>query len=59
MIDSGKKPRKREELKKWDIDKVTELYSKTIQTDDEADAILIGAAYINMWDKQEKKNENK
>lgn len=59
LIDPGKKPRKREELKKWDIDKATELYSKTLQTDDEADAILIGAAYINMWDKQEKKNENK
>lgn len=50
----GKKPKKREELKVWSKAKVDELYSVDTYTDDEADAILIGTAYINMWDKQEK-----
>lgn len=47
-IDSGKKPRKRDELKEWSIHKVFELFNKDV-TDDESDAILIGQAYINMW----------
>lgn len=59
LIDSGKKPRKRVELKQWDIDRFKELYDQEPQTDDEADAALIGTAYVRMWAKQEKKNEDK
>lgn len=55
LIDPGKKPRKRVELKQWDIDKFKEIYNRVPQTDDEADAALIGTAYIWMWDKQEHK----
>lgn len=46
MIDSGKKPRKRDELKVWGLNKVKMITNNTIN-DDEADAILVGYAYIN------------
>ena len=47
-IDSGKKPRKREELKEWSKAKVKELYDLDVN-DDISDAILIGLAYIRMF----------
>lgn len=47
LVDSGKKPRKREELKEWSKQKVKELFNKDV-TDDESDAILIGQAFLNM-----------
>jgi len=46
LISSEKKGRKRDELKKWSIDKVKTLFGKDV-SDDEADAILIGQAIIN------------
>lgn len=58
LISDEKKPRKREELKTWSKNKVKELYGKECKTDDEADAILIGRAYINMCDKQERQDES-
>ena len=48
LIDSGKKPRKRNELKEWSKQKVLELFNLNVN-DDIADAILIGQAYINMY----------
>lgn len=48
LIDPGKKPKKRDELKEWSKHKVFELFDIDV-TDDESDAILIGQAYINMW----------
>ena len=47
LVDSGKKPRKREELKEWSKQKVKELFDKDV-TDDESDAILIGQAFFNL-----------
>ena len=49
LIDPGKKPRKRAELKEWSIQKVKELFDIDGISDDIADAILIGQAYINKW----------
>lgn len=49
LIDSGKKPRKREELKAWSLNKVAELFNVKDVSDDVSDAILIGQAYINKW----------
>ena len=46
LVDPGKKPRKRDELKKWSVDKVKELYGIDAN-DDIADAILIGVGYLN------------
>lgn len=43
-----KLPRKREELKKWSVDKVIELFGINEVNDDVSDAILIGMAFINM-----------
>lgn len=48
LIDSGKKPRKRDELKEWSKQKVKELFKIDDVNDDISDAILIGQAYINM-----------
>lgn len=48
IISSEKKPRKREELKKWDIQKVQELLNIKNINDDEADAILIGVAFCRL-----------
>ena len=45
LIDPGKKPRKREELKEWSKQKVKELFGIENVNDDIADAILIGEAY--------------
>ena len=47
LIDSGKKPRKREELKEWSKQKVRALFGIKNINDDVSDAILIGQAYIN------------
>ena len=44
IIDSNPKPRKREELKKWGIEKAKLVTNKELN-DDEADAILLGKAY--------------
>lgn len=49
LIDSGKKPRKREELKEWSIKKVKDLFYIENINDDMSDAILIGQAYINSF----------
>lgn len=43
-----KLPRKRDELKKWSINKVNELFGIQDIGDDISDAILIGQAFINM-----------
>ncbi len=49
LIDPGKKPRKREELKKWGIDKVNTFIKEKTSNDNIADAILIGIAYVNLY----------
>ena len=49
LVDSGKKPRKREELKKWSIDKVNSILKTEINNDNISDAVLIGMAYINLF----------
>lgn len=49
LISEEKKPRKRVELKAWDLEKAKELFNKDFETDDEADAVLIGQAYLNKW----------
>ncbi len=46
LISKEKKGRKREELKKWSIYKVKELFDLECN-DDQSDAILIGQALIN------------
>lgn len=46
--DDEKLPRKRDELKKWSINKVDELFGIQGIGDDVSDAILIGQAFINM-----------
>lgn len=48
LIDPGKKPRKRDELKEWSKQKVEELFGIKDVSDDVSDAILIGQAYVNM-----------
>lgn len=40
---------KREDAKKYSISYVVNNYSITPKSDDEADAILIGQAYVNMF----------
>lgn len=42
-------PRKREELKKWSINKIKENYNIETYSDDLSDAILIGQGYINSF----------
>lgn len=49
LISEEKKPRKREELKAWDLEKAESIFNKKFETDDEADAVLIGQAYLNRW----------
>lgn len=49
LVDSGKKPRKREELKKWSINKVNSILKTEINNDNISDAVLIGMAYINLF----------
>ena len=49
LIDSNKKPRRREELKEWSKLKVKELFGIKDVSDDVSDAILIGQAYVNMF----------
>ena len=49
LIDTGKKPRKRDELKVWSVLKACELFNIDNITDDVSDAILLGQAYINMF----------
>lgn len=48
LISDEKKPRKREELKKWAIDKCQSLYGVEV-TDDIAEAILVAQARINQF----------
>lgn len=50
LIDSGKKPRDRDGLKQWALDKANELFDVDCATDDIADALLIGQAYINSFE---------
>ncbi len=47
--DDEKIPRARKECKPWDMQKVKELYDIEPIDDNEADAILIGQARINMF----------
>lgn len=49
LVDPNKKPRKREELKKWSIKKVNSFLKTEINNDNISDAILIGMAYINLF----------
>lgn len=49
LIDPGKKPRKREELKEWSKQKVKDIFGIGDIVDDVSDAILIGLAYIRLW----------
>lgn len=49
LIDSGKKPRKREELKEWSKQKVKEIFDIEDVGDDVSDAILLGQAYVNLF----------
>lgn len=51
LISKEKKPRKREELKQWDLEQANRLMTNhiVVTSDDEADAILIGQAYMNLW----------
>lgn len=50
VADDGEKiPRKRDELKKWGIEKVKNIYGIEVDNDDESDSILIGLAYINLY----------
>jgi len=46
-IEAGKKPKKRDELKKWSKYKVLEIFNIDCINDDLSDAILIGRAWIN------------
>lgn len=46
LISKDKKPRKREELKQWSLDKVEELFGINGIVDDVSDGILIGWAWI-------------
>lgn len=48
-LEGEKVPKKREELKKWSINKVSEIFGVNV-TDDESDAILIGLAYCNIFE---------
>lgn len=49
VCDTDEKPPKiKEELKKWSSNKVKELFNIESKTDDQADAILIGQALINI-----------
>lgn len=49
LISSEKKPRKRDELKQWSLDKVKDIFKMEVKSDDIADAILIGSAYVNLF----------
>ena len=42
-------PRKREELKRWSINKIKDFYNIETTSDDLSDAILIGQGYINSF----------
>ncbi len=48
--DSEKIPRKRDEAKEWDINKVRTIFQKEVEDDNEADAILIGLARIRQFE---------
>lgn len=50
-ISNEKLPRRREELKRWSLEKVKEEYKIEDINDDVSDAILIGQAYINKFSK--------
>lgn len=47
--DGEKLPRKREELKAWAIDRCHRFGYEDVIDDNQAEAILIGLAYINQW----------
>lgn len=48
-VSSEKKGNRREELKAWSINKIKELYGFEVESDDMADAILIGHGYVNRY----------
>ena len=47
-VDSSKKPKKRDELKEWSKNKVKSFFGLDVN-DDISDAILIGQAYVNLF----------
>lgn len=47
LVDPGKKPKKRNELKEWSKQKVNEFYKLDNINDDVSDAILLGLAFVN------------
>lgn len=49
LVDPGKKPKKRNELKQWAIQTAEQLTGLHDLDDDTSDAILIGYAYIKTW----------
>lgn len=52
VCDGNMPPKKREDLKPWDIDRVKTLFKFMPENDDEADAVLIGEAYRRLIDTQ-------
>lgn len=55
LVDPGKKPRKREELKIWSKNKAKEIFGVEDINDDISDAILIGLAYCKKFSDQKEK----
>lgn len=53
IIDPNQKPRKKDEIKIWDIEKAKQIVNKDF-SDDEADAILVGRAYYILLNEKEK-----
>lgn len=52
LVSSEKRPKKRDELKQWGIEKVKSIFDLEISNDDISDAILIGHAYIKKFSKE-------
>lgn len=52
LVDDGKKPRKRDELKAWSIATVKNILDIEVNSDDTSDAILIGLAYMNKFSEE-------
>ena len=52
-IDGEKKPKKRDELKEWSKQKAKDIFGVDNVTDDVSDAMLIGQAYINLFNNGE------
>lgn len=57
FISKEKKPRKRIELKEWAKNMVTNSLNIELDSDDMADAILIGQAYCNAFNQESDSND--